>query len=323
MDPTIFASPPPPKKDPETPPSDRTILAYPTPPPQNPPTPPAPPQVPMPPPLEPKKRGKWLYIGVAGAVIVGVCCLLGVVALVVFNNLQKKAAPVQSPLGTAVPVIFPPATSLPLATLPPAATIPPAPASDPVTTSFSDDFSNSESGWEVISSNGYETSYGSLGTFEMGVKNANSYLVSTSPDSIARPLKDVILKVRAEPAVGDTGSYGVVCRYQDINNFYMAGISGNSFYIGKQVNGKWSFLTDPGWQDLPDAKPDADGYFSIAMSCIDSFIVLEVNGVGAAHVTDQDFSSGNIGLAVWAGEQPDHSGYYARANFDDFSAALP
>jgi hypothetical protein len=59
------------------------------------------------------------------------------------------------------------------------------------------------------------------------------------------------------------------------------------------------------------------------MSCTDSFIVLEVNGVGAAHVTDQDFSSGDIGLCVWAGEQPDHSGYYARANFDDFSAALP
>ena len=105
----------------------------------------------MPPSLEPKKRSKWLYIAVAGVVIVGVCCLLGIVALVVFNNLQKKAAPVQSPLGTAVPVNLPPATSLPLATLPPAATIPPAQAANPATTSFSDDFSNADSGWEVHS----------------------------------------------------------------------------------------------------------------------------------------------------------------------------
>ena len=82
-------------------------------------------------------------------------------------------------------------------------------------------------------------------------------------------------------------------------------------------------LTDPGWQDLPDATPDADGYFSIAMSCIDSFIVLEVNGIGAAHVTDQDFSSGDSGLAVWAGSTPNGAGYYAQAAFDDFSVALP
>ncbi len=84
-----------------------------------------------------------------------------------------------------------------------------------------------------------------------------------------------------------------------------------------------AFLTDPGWQDLPDATPDADGYFSISMSCIGSFIVLEVNGVGAAHVTDQDFSSGDSGLAVWAGSTPNGAGNYAQAAFDDFSVALP
>ncbi len=67
----------------------------------------------MPPPLEPKKRGKWLYIAVAGVIIAGVCCVLGIVALVVAFNLQKKAAPVQSPLGTTVPVDLPPATILP------------------------------------------------------------------------------------------------------------------------------------------------------------------------------------------------------------------
>ena len=89
------------------------------------------------------------------------------------------------------------------------------------------------------------------------------------------------------------------------------------------MNGDWSFLTDPGWQDLPDNKPDADGYLSISMSCIDSLIVLEVNGVGAAHVTDQDFSSGDSGLAVWAGPTLNHAGYYAQAAFDDFSVSLP
>ena len=146
----------------------------------------------MPPPLEPKKRGKWLYIGVAGAVIVGVCCLLGVVALVVFNNLQKKAAPVQSPLGTAVPVNFPPATSLPLATLPPAATIrrhrPPTPPQPPSATISQTVKVVGRSFHRMATKPAMARS----AHLEMGVKNANSYLVSTSPDSIARPLKGVI-----------------------------------------------------------------------------------------------------------------------------------
>ena len=118
------------------------------------------------------------------------------------------------------------------------------------------------------------------------------------------------------------GEYGVVCRYQDIDNFYLAGISGNQFYIGKQVKGKWTYLTDPKWQTLPDSTPDQDGYQSIGLSCIDSFLVLEVNGIGAAHVTDDEFSAGQAGLCVWGGETAGKGGYFARAGFDDFSAEL-
>ncbi len=108
--------------------------------------------------------------------------------------------------------------------------------------------------------------------------------------------------MRAQPAVGDTGEYGLVCRYQDIDNFYLAGISGNQFYIGKQAGEEWTYLTSPKWQILPDSTPDAEGYQVLRMSCIDSFIVLEVNGIGAAHVTDSEFSTGQAGLFVWAGD---------------------
>ncbi len=160
----------------------------------------------MPPPLEPKKRGKWLYIAVAGVIIAGVCCVLGIVALVVAFNLQKKAAPVQAPLGTTVPVDLPPATILPIATIPP---VQPA---DSAITSFSDDFSNSDSGWLVQSTDNTEAGYNPLGFYKMAAKKADYYLVAASPDSLPRPLTDVIIKVRAQPAPGNTGDYGVVCR---------------------------------------------------------------------------------------------------------------
>ena len=174
----------------------------------------------------------------------------------------------------------------------------------------------------VVSSDGSDVSYNQLGFYEMGVKQANSYFISLAPDHFPSPVTNVLLNVRAQPAVGDTGEFGLVCRYQDIDNFYLAGISGDQFYIGKQVGGKWTYLTSPKWQTLPDSTPDAEGYQVLRMSCIDSFIVLEVNGIGAAHVTDSEFSTGQAGLFVWAGDTAGRGDYYARAAFDDFSAEL-
>ena len=165
--------------------------------------------------------------------------------------------------------------------------------------------------------------YNSSGFLELGVKQANSYLVSLPPDNLARPIKNILIGVRAQPAQLNTGQFGVVCRYQDNDNFYLAGISEKRFYIGKLVKGEWTYLTSPGWQTLPSSTTDADGYQVIRMSCIDGFIVLEVNGIGAAHVTDEEFSTGDAGLCVWAGDTVDRGGYYARAGFDDFSLSLP
>jgi hypothetical protein len=302
---------------------DPTILAYTPPPPPNPPTPQVPP---TPPPAPSSKRSKWFYIGLAGVIVAGLCCVLAVVALVASYNLNRKAAPA----ATAAPVRLPPAIILPAATNPQLATNPPATvdsqpfatATGPPASTFNDDFSNSNSGWMVQSTDNTESSYNSSGFFEMGIKKPDYYLVATNPDNLPRPLKNVIINVRAQPAPGNTEDYGVVCRYQDIDNFYLAGINGDRFYIGKQVKGVWTFLTDPNYQTLLDTKTDAEGYRAIGMSCIDSFIVFEVNEIGAAHFTDSEFSSGDAGLAVWAGKSPNGAGYYARTAFDDFSLEL-
>jgi hypothetical protein len=255
--------------------------------------------------------------------------------------MKRSAAPAASPpTATSLPAeaTLPPATNPPTATNPPAATeppiasnpptatelptTPPASLAGPTVTTYSDDFSNSSSGWNVGSTDVYESSYNSSGFYEMAIKKAKSYVIANPPANFARPVKNILLGVRAQPSQTNTGEYGVVCRFQDINNFYLAGISGKDFYIGKQVNGVWSYLTDPKWQPLPDLHTDAEGYNVIKMSCIDSFIVLEVNGVGAAHVTDDTFSIGDPGLCVWAGDTADNGGYYAHAGFDDFSVEI-
>jgi hypothetical protein len=261
-----------------------------------------------------KKRGTLFTVGVAALVIGAGCCLLSVVLLLVYGGMKIKKA---LTVATVLPASPPTATSLMVAT-----DLPVTQSALPAPTTFQDDFSRPDSGWMVTSTQDADAGYNPQEFYEMGVKQPNTYLVALAPDNFADPVKNVLLSVRAQPALGDTGEYGLVCRYQDNDNFYLAGISGNQFYIGKQVNGQWIYLTSPKWQTLPDSTPDAQGYQLMNMSCTDSFIVLEVNGIGAAHVTDNEFSSGQVGLAVWAGDKAGKGGYYARAAFDDFSVEL-
>jgi hypothetical protein len=290
-------------------------------------------RIPYPPekPAASAKRSKWLYIGLGAGILLVVCCFLVALGLFLSGILKQKPAPAASavpdlsPTETTLPetipdlpVSLPTDTNLP-ENIPGLATQPPVFSTSP----YSDNFSNTNSGWPVASTDSYETSYNSSGFYEMAVKKANYHLVANSPDHFPKPVKNIILGVRAQPAQGNTGEYGVFCRYQDIDNLYMAGISGNQFYIAKLVAGKWTYLTNPGMQPLPSNTPDAQGYNVIAMSCIDSFIVLEINGVGAAHVTDDTFSTGNVGLYVLGTDKVGQGGYYARAGFTDFSAKLP
>ena len=240
------------------------------------------------------------------------------------SSLLPTATSAPTLTNPPLPTSRPTATSLPTATSTPEPDLPIA-TQPPVynTSPYKDDFSNSNSGWAVRSTDNTETSYLSSGMYELAVKQPNYYIVALAPDHFARPLKDIILNVRAQPGQFNNGDYGVVCRYQDIDNFYMAGINGKQFYIGKQVNGEWTYLTDPHWQDLPVTTTDAEGFYSIGMSCINSFIVLEVNGMGAAHVTDDTFSTGDAGLVVWSYDTKNGGSYYAYAAFDDFSMELP
>jgi hypothetical protein len=285
--------------------------------------------IPFPPtyPAAPKKRSTWFYIGLAGLIIGGLCCLLAVAALLVSFVLNRKSAPaataqpVETPAETALPAM---STSLPAAPtrLPVSTSTPTLQAPGGHTLEFTDDFSTTNGRWYTGSTDEYEAAY-VQDSYSMAVKNPNYYFVSLLPDPFPAPVGNIILNVRAGLAPGELGEVGVVCRYQDIDNYYLAAIAGDQFYIGKQVNGEWTYLTSPDLQPLLDSTPDQDGYLSMGFSCIDSFLVLEVNGLGAAHVTDDTFSTGDVGLYVYGKDQLDQSGFYALSYFDDFSAKLP
>jgi hypothetical protein len=276
------------------------------------------------------KRSKLFYAGLAGLISGGICCLLSAVALILYAVQVNKPAPVagglpeKSPTGTALPAT---PTSLPTNT--PENTSLPASTETPTVQStggeagvFTDDFSNTDGGWYVGSTDEYDAGY-FQGSYTLGVKKAKYFFVSLLPDPFPQPIQDIILSVHAKTAPGGPAEVGVVCGYQDIDNFYLSAVRGDQFYIGKMVSGTWTYLTSPEMQPLISFTPAQDGTLDIGMSCINSFIVLEVNGVGQAHVTDATFSTGDIGLYVWGGDQLAQTGYYARGYFDDFTAKLP
>lgn len=290
----------------------------------------SPPNLSLPPGQPAAKRSRLFYAGLAGIIAGGICCLLGAVALILYAVMGHKAAPAavglpaNNPTASAPPAV---STSLPVNT--PTNTFPPEntptltlQSTGGNATEFTDDFSNTNGRWYVGSTDNYDASY-FQGSYTLGVKKAKYFFVSLLPDPFPDPVKNIILTVRAKNAPGGPGEVGVVCEYQDIDNFYLSAVRGDQFYIGKMVKGTWTYLTSPEMQPLIAYTPAQDGYLTIGMSCINSFIVLDVNGVGQAHVTDDAFSAGDIGLYVWGGDQLAQTGYYARAFFDDFSARLP
>ncbi len=188
---------------------------------------------------------------------------------------------------------------------------------------FNDTFSNINSGWGEQHDQVFDKGYFQTSTYRMGIKAPQQLLIAISPDNLAKPIQNIVISVRGRQNLPGVGAFGVICRMQDEQNYYSAMISGDQFRIGKMINGNYTSLTDPAWQPLPDTVTDQDGYDTIDFSCIDSFIVLQVNGIGAAHVTDDNLTQGAVGLIAIAGKDQGKDGYYTLAFFDDFSVYIP
>lgn len=117
-----------------------------------------------------------------------------------------------------------------------------------------------------------------------------------------RDFSDVIITVQARQTSGpNNNAYGVLCRYQDENNFYIFLISGDGYYaIGKYETGR---------DQITYLTPNAEYVFSevinqgvatnlIRVSCVGNELSLSVNGLPLATVTDSSFVGGDVGLGV-------------------------
>ena len=120
-----------------------------------------------------------------------------------------------------------------------------------------------------------------------------------------RTFTDVKIDVDAKKIGGpDNNEYGVICRYQDENNFYFFTITSDGYYgVSKQLSDEISLI---GMTELKSSSAinQVDGENHITVVCDGNKLQFSVNGTLLAELEDDSFSSGDIGMIAASGDDP-------------------
>jgi hypothetical protein len=137
-----------------------------------------------------------------------------------------------------------------------------------------------------------------------------------------RSFDDVEIVAEARQVDGpNNNAYGLICRYQDEENFYVFLVSGDGYYaIGKYQSGSdaVTYLTPDGQFQPSDAINVGVASNELRVSCVGNQLSLEVNGLPLITVTDPTFVNGDIGLAASTLQQGT-----TIIEFDNVRATLP
>lgn len=172
---------------------------------------------------------------------------------------------------------------------------------------FEDNFSDEASGWDVDDDTDYA----------MGYQNGK-YVIEVKSDNISVPgmawldYEDVQIKVEARLTTSPSdGDYGVVCRFQDYDNYYVLEISSDGFYsIWKWLDGEYYELV--GWERSRAINRGFQSN-SITAICEGQRLALYVNGELLAETSDGSFQHGDVGVLAGTFDNPG-----AVVEFDNF-----
>lgn len=255
----------------------------------------------------------WVW-AVGGLVIVGGLCLMIVLFGAGGTLLSGLKASTKTPsLLAEVPTNTPQEpTEVPT----PFANTTPTTKTKRVVTSFQDDFSNPNSGWSTSQDAGTLVGYEN-GGFRILVDRPNWWLTVT-PDVMFKG--DVTIEVDATKVGGpDENYFGIICRYQDDNNFYMMAIVSLGYYgFVKYSNGEASFLGKDSTLYYSNAIHQGKTSNHLRADCIGDTLTMYANGIILGAVQDSDFTYGDVGLTAIALK-------LAGTNiiFDNFTAKQP
>jgi hypothetical protein len=226
-------------------------------------------------------------------------------------TLTPSITPFLSP--TMVSAVQAPSVALPDPVVP-ANTPPP-----PVTTErqeyslvFEDDF-GIKTGWHTEMGTGFEMYYQADG---YRIRNRNTHTNVSSIRNLEH--RDLQVEVDVAQVSGPPGSYyGVVCRWQNLQNLYAFVIGGDGMHaILKVQNAEVYFLKEGREENV--ALQLGSEVRRVSGACEGNLLVMEVDGRRLLEAEDSTFSSGYVGLLVGNQDQPG-----SLVHFDNFSLYAP
>ena len=157
---------------------------------------------------------------------------------------------------------------------------------------FQDDFSDVDSGWDRASSENAVTDYQN-GAYHIAI-TANNYGAWTNP---YRAFTDVSVEVDSVLIAGsEDNAFGIICRYTDINNFYMGMISSDGYYgFFQRIEGELEFLNMESMQASDAINLDGANN-TLRLDCVGNTLTLYVNGEFLGETFDSRLGSGDVGL---------------------------
>ena len=116
----------------------------------------------------------------------------------------------------------------------------------------------------------------------------------------------------------DNNGFGLICRFQDNDNFYYFMVSSDGYQvIGKYQGGQNQYLSAEKMQPT-DAVTAGSATNHVRGDCQGSTLTLYANGQQLSSITDTSFTSGDVGLIVGTFDEPN-----VGVSFDNFVVYQP
>ena len=161
-----------------------------------------------------------------------------------------------------------------------------------------DDFSDDTTGWEIVN-NVYELKGYSSEGYLISINNEGGRSISTT----GLQFTDVNIQVETHKLTGSNNSYlGIICRYQDNQNYYRFFITPDGYTgIVKVVNGQ-SITLPAGKMTYNHDVIQDDGANLLEVSCVGSELSLMVNNKLAIRAEDDQLEKGDVGIFAETGQ---------------------
>lgn len=160
---------------------------------------------------------------------------------------------------------------------------------------FFDDFSDPPSGWGIWKRDGASVEY-----FEEGLRIQVNEPQYDFWSVAGLNFEDVSIEVDASNLAGlDDNDFGIICRYQDKENFYMMVVSSDGYYgIAKLRDGQYGMIGAQQLQYNRDAIRSGKARNHLRADCIGSTLRLYANGQLLMEASDEDLRTGDVGVVT-------------------------